>query len=323
MQQELSLLSLFTIIVPIFALILCGFVARRWDSIGPTAVSEINNFVVYLALPALLFDVMAHARWHDLNQPGFVAAFGLSCGLLFYVTVAISRLLGQPLASASIDGLLSSYANTAYIGFPLFLTIYGQESLVAVTIASIITVCVLFASAIVLTEIGNQTEPHPVRLILKVAGTLARNPLLIAPLAGTLYNATGLALPTAAETFLKLLGGAASPAALVVIGMFLAGPRAVTRGAAATATALASIKLVVHPALTWLLAGMLSVPPKLAVMATLLAALPTGTGPFMLAELYKRPATVTSAVILISTLTSLLTLPLAIWLLGVVPSAGP
>lgn len=310
------MLSLITIVAPIFALILCGYLARRWDSIGAAAVSEINKFVVYLALPALLFDVMANASWHDLWQPGFLAAFGLACGAVFYVTVGVGLLLGRPLSSAGVDGLLGSYANTAYMGFPLFLTLYGQEGMVPVTIASILTVCVLFASAIVLVETGSHSEPHPLRLAAKVGGALARNPLIIAPLAGVAYNAGGLPVPAALETFLKLLGGAASPAALVVIGLFLAGPRPVSTREAWTATALAAIKLLVHPALAWGLAVLLAVPPRLAVMAVLLAALPTGTGPFMLAELYRQPAAVTSAVILISTLGSLVTLPLIMWLLG-------
>lgn len=311
------MLSLLSIVAPIFALILCGFLARRWDSIGAAAVSELNKFVVFLALPALLFDVMVHASWHDLWQPGFLAAFGLACGFVFYATVGAALVAGRKLAAAGIDGLLSSYANTAFMGFPLFLTLYGREGLVPVTIASILTVCVLFASAIVVVEVGSQDEPHPLRLARKVAFALARNPLIIAPTAGVLYNAVGLPLPLALETFLKLLGGAASPAALVVIGLFLAGPRAVTLKEAWSAAALAAIKLLVHPALTWGLATLLAVPPRLTVMATLLAALPTGTGPFMLAELYRQPAAITSAVILISTLGSLITLPIILWLLGV------
>jgi hypothetical protein len=310
-------LSLLTIVAPIFALILCGYLARRWDSIGAAAVSELNKFVVYLALPALLFDVMANASWPDLWQPGFLAAFGLACGLVFYVTVGVSLALGRPLSSAGIDGLLGSYANTAYMGFPLFLMLYGQDGMVPVTIASILTVCVLFASAIAVVETGSHDEPHPLRLARKLLGALSRNPIIIAPVAGVLYNATGFPVPAALETFLKLLGGAAGPTALVVIGLFLAGPRAVSVKETWTAAALAAIKLLAHPALTWGLATLLSVPPRFAIMATLLAALPTGTGPFMLAELYKQPAAVTSAVILMSTLGALITLPLIMWLLGV------
>jgi malonate transporter len=311
------MLSILSIVAPVFALIASGYIARRIGVIGLAAVSELNRFVVYLALPALLFDVMAHAKASDLAQPGFVAAFGLACGAVFYGTLGISLLTGRTLASASIDGLLTSYANTAYMGFPVLLMLFGTDSLVPVTIASILTVCVLFASAIVLIEIGSHSERHPLRLARKVGGSLVRNPLLIAPVLGALYGATGLGLPTAAETFLKMLGGAASPLALVVIGLFLGEPRPVAAVERRVAALLAAVKLFVQPALTWGLAALLAVPPRLAAMAVLLAALPTGTGPFMLAEFYKLPAVVTSAVILLSTLGALVTLPLLMLALGV------
>jgi len=317
------MLSLFSIVAPIFALILCGALARRWAPVGAATVSEINRFVVYLALPALLFDVMANASWSDLWQPEFVAAFGLSSGVIFYGAAGLALLSRRPLTEASIDGLLSSYANTAYIGFPLLFMLFGAQSLVPVTIASILTVCVLFASAIVLIEAGSHADPDPGQLASKVGRALARNPLLVAPVLGALYGATGLPVPAPAETFLKLLGGAASPCALVVIGLFLAEPRNISGAEMRSSLGLVAAKLVVHPALTSALAAAFAVPPRLAAMAVLLSALPTGTGPFMLAELYRLPAVITSAVILLSTLLALLTLPLVMLALGVAPLPGP
>ncbi|WP_175227159.1 AEC family transporter, partial [Paraburkholderia humisilvae] len=65
------MLSTLEILIPVFALILAGFVCRRRNLLGPTAASELNRFVVWLALPALLFDTMAHSTWHQLDQPGF------------------------------------------------------------------------------------------------------------------------------------------------------------------------------------------------------------------------------------------------------------
>jgi predicted permease len=202
------------------------------------------------------------------------------------------------------------------MGFPVLLMLFGKDSLVPVTIASILTVCVLFASAIVLIEIGSQHEQRPLRLAAKVLGSLVRNPILIAPTLGVAYGATEFGFHPAADTFLDLLGGAASPLALVVIGLFLAEPRQVAATDARAAVALAAVKLTVQPALTWALTIALAVPPRLAAMAILLAAMPTGTGPFMLAEFYRLPAVITSAVILISTLGAMVTLPLIIVALG-------
>ena len=73
--------------------------------------------------------------------------------------------------------------------------------------------------------------------------------------------------------------------------------------------ALALAKLVVQPSLTWWLAArVFALPATLTQMAVLLAALPTGTGPYMLAEFYGREAHVISRTILFSTIASLATL---------------
>ena len=91
--MSLLVSSLFTpllkIILPVFALILAGYACRKTNRLGPNASSELNRFVVYLALPALLFDIMATTPWHTLDQPAFIAAFGLGAGGIFLLTAMI------------------------------------------------------------------------------------------------------------------------------------------------------------------------------------------------------------------------------------------
>ena len=302
------MLSTLMVVLPIFALILAGWLVRWVGLLSAHATTELNRFVVYLALPALLFDVMAHTHWDEIWQPGFIAVFGLSSLAVFGLTVWVRLRRPMHLADAAIDGLNAGYANTGFMGFPLALVALGREALAPTTIAAIMTVCVVFAAAIALIEIGLQTQARRVDLARKVAGSLVRNPLLVAPFLGALVPAAGLTLPLPAETFLKLLGGAASPCALVGLGLFLAQKReAPERDRVATAL-LVGLKLVVHPVLAWLLARFVfDLPPLLLHTAVLMAALPTGTGPFMLAEFYRREAEVTARVVLVSTILSVLT----------------
>lgn len=306
------MLSLLAIVLPIFALILAGWIARRSGALGAHATSELNRFVVYLALPALLFDVVANADWHALWQPGFIAAFGLGAGVVFVFTVLLRLRRPRHIADAAIDGLNAAYANTGFVGFPLALAVLGKDALPPTLVATIITVCVLFAVAVVLIEFGLQAERHPLRMLGKVGGSLARNPLLLAPALGVLMLLAGVHVPAPVERFLTLLGGAASPCALVALGLFLAEKRPKhtrsddTFGAVAL---LVALKLLVQPLLTWVLAAhVFQLPSPLVHAAVLLAALPTGTGPFMLAEFHRREASLTSAVVLVSTILSLLTI---------------
>lgn len=303
--------SVLNVLLPIFALILAGYVGRRTGCLGATAASEINRMVVWLCLPAMLFSATASATWEQIWHPGFVVVFTLSTLAMFVVTLCVRRKKAGHLADASIDALSASYANTGYIGIPLCVMVLGQNGLEPALIASLLVVCVLFSAALVCIEIGLQSEARVHRIVFKVLIALAKNPLVVSPILGACWAATGAQLPDALGTFLRLLGAATTPCALISLGVFLAlkqqGPRAGT-------SLLVLMKLIGHPLLTWFLAfKVFQLPPLWANSALLLSALPTGTGPFMLAEYYKREASVVSSAILVSTLGSLATLSLCIY----------
>lgn len=306
--------SVFTIVIPIFALIGAGFWCRRANVFGVTAAGELNRFVVYLALPALLFHTIATTKFTELNQPGFIAAFGIGAAVVFGASLMLRMRGGRHLADGAIDSLNAAYANVAFIGFPLCFMALGQEGLTAAMVATIITVCILFAVAIVMIEFSLQREGSDRRLLpilRKVGASLSRNPLLLAPLLGALWNTSGAPLPEVMTSMLKLLGAAASPCALVSLGAFLAVRQ--SKRTESGAGLLVMLKLVLQPAVTWFLAfHVFSMPPVWANAALLLSALPTGTGPYMLAELYKREAGITSSAILGSTVVSLMTLALCL-----------
>jgi predicted permease len=309
------MLSTLLVVLPIFALIFAGWLARRIGVLGTAATTELNRFVVFLALPALLFDVTAHAHWSAIWKPGFIGAFGLSSLAVFAVTVLIRRGEGRPLSDAAVDGLNAGYPNTGFMGFPLGLVAFGPEALAPTTVAAILTVCGVFAVAIVLIETGLRRETGDggaggagVPVWRTVGRSLVRNPLLVAPALGALVPTAGLTLPASAETFLKLLGGAASPCALVALGLFLAQKRRPGGAQTRAAALLVGLKLAGQPLLAYGLGRFLfDLPPLLLHVAVLMAALPTGTGPFMLAEFYRREADLTARVVLVSTILSIVT----------------
>jgi malonate transporter and related proteins len=304
------MLSTVAVVLPIFALVATGWIARRCGALGANATSEVNRFVVYLALPALLFDIVATARFEEIWRPGFIAAFGIGCGAVFVFTLLLRMRQGAPMADAAIDGLNASYANTGYMGFPLLLAAVGEAGLAPALIATIFTVCILFAVAIVLIESGLQTAARRRDIARRTAFALMRNPLLVAPALGVLAPLSGASLPGPVASYLSLLGGAASPCALIALGLFLADrPQEQSQTQPGLIATLVGLKLFAQPGLTWLIAGpLLGLPPLTTHAAVLLAALPTGTGPFMLAEFYGRGARTTARTVLVTTLLSVLTL---------------
>jgi malonate transporter len=301
-------------VFPLFGLILLGYLAGRRGLLGAGAVDSLNKFVVWMALPALLFQAMAKITWDQINQPGYLAASALAIAIVFALSWLLSRSRKGRLAEVSIEALAASYANAGYMGFPLCLMLFGQNSLPAVVLGTLLTACVLFAFSIILIEIDVQGTGHLGRTLRKVGVSVLRNPLVASPLLGTLVAVAGVPLPYAVDQLATLLGAAASPCALITIGLFLSQREpAQSKGAV---WRIVWLKLLVHPAIAFVLAyWVFDMPPMWAAIAVLLASLPVGTGPFMIATLYQREAATTSRAILLSTVLSVVTVSvLTVWL---------
>ena len=220
------------------------------------------------------------------------------------------KIAGKKLVEGSIDALSASSANTGYIGIPICLMVLGPEGLQPALISSLIVVCVMFAVALTFVEIGLQSEPNFFGALKSVAIRLAKNPLVITPMLGGLWATTGLGLAEPVIKLLDMLAAATTPCALISLGLFLSRKQSST---AKGAWPLVAVKLFVQPFVTCVFAFKVFVLPALwAHSALLLSALPTGTGPFMIAEYYRREAGVIAKVILLTTLGSIITVSASI-----------
>ncbi|RYB02627.1 AEC family transporter [Lichenibacterium ramalinae] len=310
--------SVIDAVLPVFALIGIGYLAAASGVLDAGVTDALNRFVVWLALPALLFAATAKMSFADIDHPGFAVASGGAMAATFGLSMVLDRRRGKRLADRAIEGLDAAYANSGFLGIPLGLALFGNAILPALVISVLLTACLLFAFAIVLIEADlaraeGGSAPGRWATLVRTAASLARNPLLVSPVAGGIWAATGLALPLPADRFLGLLGAAASPCALVTIGLFLHQQR--ERADTAEVARLVGLKLVGQPLFALAFAWLVPMPKPWFDAAVLLAALPTGTGPFMLAKLYGREAAATSRAILVSTVLSVVTVSaLVAWL---------
>jgi predicted permease len=309
------------ILAPIFGLIALAYASRKVNILGPSAYLELNRYVASLALPALLFDNVAHVTLAQLNQPGFIGAYLIGALSVYALPLAFKR-EGRAFSDRALDGLSGCYPNTGYIGLPLAFLAYGAAAGPGATIATVMTACVLFAFAIALLEWDLHRGHAFGATVVKVGKSLLKNPIVLAPILALTVTLGWIELPAAADRVIKLLAASAGPCALVAHGLFLArdDPSNAKPWVAATRPrplALVTLKLLVQPLVTALLAvyvfGLSGLDAQLVVI---LSALPTGTGAFMLADVYKRDLVVTSTTIMASTIASALTLTFC---LGVLP----
>ncbi|MGE4429305.1 MAG: AEC family transporter [Sphingobium sp.] len=303
------MLDTFLSVLPVFTIILIGYLAARSGIIPASVNRDLNRFVVWIALPALMFHIVATTDWGELWDGNFVIASLAGSLLTFALGMVIGRMRGLSLADMAVDGLNASYANSAYIGLPLFLLTLGPRATPYVIIGAALTLMVQFACAVLVIELGHHRHMGIGHALRKAAMGVIRNPVIAGPLAGFAWWLTGWPLPGIAEQCTRMLGAAASPTALVAIGLFLAERPLRQAISNRFVVMLTSAKLIFHPAVTALIAfPLLGMSSFTGTVAVAMGALPTGTGPFMVAAFYARDGKVTSGTILLSTILSVLSL---------------
>jgi predicted permease len=196
------------------------------------------------------------------------------------------------------------------------LLIYGEAGLLPGIITTVITGVVVIAMATVILEIDANTRLGFFAVAGRVLVGVLRSPLLLSALGGLAVSGLGLELPRPVQTFCDFLGAAAAPCALFAIGLFMVDTS--LRTGLTEVGWIALLKLILQPALTWWLAfEVLALPPVWAGVAVIQAALPTGALVFVIAQQYGIYVQRATAVILVSTLVSVVTLSLLLIQLGV------
>ncbi|HUN47720.1 MAG TPA: AEC family transporter [Stellaceae bacterium] len=307
--------AILNVAFPVFGIILAGYLCAEWRLLGAESSVALNRFVYWIAFPPYLFLSMARVPIHDTLRPDFLAAFGGGTVIAFVLARLCSGRFGTARPAAhSLRSFVASFPNTGYIGIPLFLAAFGPAETQPAIIATVFNAAVALGIVVVLVELDLTPSAGVPAMTRDVAMALVRNPLVTAPVLGLLASAVGLTVPTPIARFCELLGAAASPCALVALGLFLSG-RPLTRYLP-TIGWITVLKMLVQPALTWAIAvPLLHMEPRWSSAAVLLAALPTGTLAFTVAQAYQLDVESTAAATLATTLVSVITIPLLLTLL--------
>jgi len=308
---------LIDIIVPVFAVVGVGFTAARKAWLSEAGVDGLGAFVFNFAVPAMMFHAMATREFPETIQWEFLIAYFAAAYISWGAVIALSRgLFRRDLAGASILGLGGAFSNSVMLGLPLVHLAFGEEGLLPVfLILSFHTWQLLFVVT-VLVEAARGRRGRVVSLAADVLKGLAANPIIMAVLAGMLWNWSGIGLALPADRFLDLMGKAAIPCSLFCLGASLA--RYELKGAVAEAGVVTAMKLIVHPLAAYLIGAYLfHLEPLWLSVAVLMAATPVGINVYLFAMRYDAGAATAATTILMSTVVSVATLSGVLWLLGV------
>jgi malonate transporter and related proteins len=318
--------AILSVTIPFFALVLCGYLAARRHVLPESAIPGLNGFVLYFALPCLLFRFGAGTPVLDLLNPVVLAVYLASALLIVFFTVAVSLNERVQLKDAAFGALVAAFPNTGFMGVPLLVALLGKAAAGPVICSVLADLFVTSSLCIALAQAHGAAGQGPRAAVQRALLGAVSNPLPWSIALGAVFSVTGLVLPGPVETVVHMLADAASPVALFTIGAVLwrSSQHAHHRTPLQDYLPVALIKLFVHPLLVFMLAAAarsLGAPLsafQLTVL-TLAAALPSASNVSLLAERYGADNGRVARIIMSSTVLAFVTFSLLAYAFGVRP----
>lgn len=293
-------MSIALIIVPIFALILLGWAARRWMEADTAFWRGLERLIYFVFFPALLFHTLSHARLNFADAAPMLGV-GIAYTLIGMGLGYVSRFLFRDPPRVFAAAFQCSFRFNSYVGLAVAGALYGKPGIAAIGL--LMGFLVPLANVAAVTVLARHGEGDGLKSILG-------NPLILATAGGMAFAQAGLSLPSTLDDTLELLARASLPLGLIAVG---AGMRITGLGHARGHLWYGVVvKLLILPAIAWGLGRAAGLQGVWFHTALLLAALPHSTVAYLLAVRMGGDGQVTANQITLTTLLAMVTLP--VWL---------
>jgi len=316
--------AILSVTAPFFALVLAGYLAAHRHVLPESAIPGLNSFVLYFALPCMLFRFGSGTPLFELLNPVVLAVYLISAGVIVFFTIAVTLRGAVGLKDASFGALVAAFPNTGFMGVPLLAALLGPAAAGPVISVMIVDLFVTSSVCIALAQAGDASGHGARNGALRALRGALSNPLPWSIAAGAVFSVAGWRLPGPVDTVVAMLADAATPVALFTIGAVLhrAGQHAHTRTPLAGYLPVAGIKLVIHPLLVLALgAGAhalgLPISPFQITVMVLASALPSASNVSLLAERFGADNGRIARIIMSSTVLAFVSFPLLAWWFGV------
>ena len=302
------MLSVLLVTFPFFALVLCGYLAARIRLLPQPAIPGLNSFVLYFALPCMLYRFGASTPIAQLLDPAAAGVYLLCALLMVGGTVWATRGPRMGWNDAAFGALVAAFPNTGFMGVPLLVALLGAAAAGPAILTIALDMVVTSSLCVALSRL-DVAGTHGMAVALRKALVgMASNPMPWAIALGALASAMQFTLPGPLDQSVAMLADAASPVALFTIGAVLARSQMNEHEQvpARDYVPIALAKLLLHPLLVWgvgqgAIALGLPLSPFALTALVLLAALPSASNVALLAERFGAHNGRIARIILVST----------------------
>jgi len=302
-------LNIVSTIIPIFSVIILGWLARWKGFIQQEFLEPANRLVYYLAIPALIFRAISKASLKTQFDVMVLVITLFSAVVIFAFAWGMGFLLRLRLGQLGTFIQTTFHGNLGYIGLAIAFYLLGNEGFVrASIIAGFLIILQNFLSVISLQFNSDDisVKGNKLYIVLRILG----NPVILSALAGILFSLSGLKMPLVIDRSLHILGGLALPMALLIIGASLSFELMQLRILRVISSSL--LKLILLPGIGFLLYRIFGIAVQDYLPALILLASPTATITYVMAR--EMGGDVDFAVAAISTSTLISSITFTLWI---------
>jgi len=305
-------IDILNIVLPVFSVILLGWLLQRFHLIDETFLQQTNRLVYYVCLPLLLFYKIGTADFFANFNGRLVIASVVAVMITFCVSYAYAGFRHYPPAARGAFSQGAFRGNIAYMGLALCLNAYGEPGLTraGILMGFLVPFLNLFAILALLWPHRGDGERKGTLFWIK---QVAFNPLILASFIGILWSFLALPIPLLLERSLKIATGMTLPLALIAIGGSFS--LAKLQGDLVRAALSTGIKIIWMPLLAALLLLALGVHGIDLGIGVLIAGTPAATATYIMAHQMKGDAELAGSIVMLSTLLSAITYTIALLIL--------
>ncbi|MDR0905862.1 MAG: AEC family transporter [Oscillospiraceae bacterium] len=286
-------------VATLFIMMGVGFALKKLKRITVDAQKQIMFILLYVVSPCLIVNAMQVERSAAAAKSMLLTALG--CLIYFVITVVISRFFFKKREPDTRDVLQfgTIYPNCAFMGFPLIRAVLGDGAMVYASVFLIIFQLVHWTHGVVL--MGGRKSAS-VRAVLINPGTFGF-------IVGLLFFALNVKMPWPLGNAVSFVAEINTPMAMFVIGAQMADTEILKLFRKRDLYGVSAVKLLLFPALTALALFPLGLPPMVYCVVVILCAAPSAGVTAMFAQRYERDEATAASAVSLTTLLSILTLP--------------
>ena len=317
MNFLITLWAQFLSTLPLFILILLGFLAVKLGRWQKTVTDSLTKFTFYIAFPIMLFQIMSHfSEQSEIDIKLLLVFFGGS-----FIVFAIGCLIASKIfklngSQSTLFAMGGIYTNTVFVGIPIIKMLLGDQAIPIVAIIVIFNALILWTLATVSIEFVQMGKLSG-RSFIKALKNVSKNPIIIGIFTGIAVNYIGLPIPNFINQSTKMVSDMTAPLSLIVLGMGLAEYK--IRDQFLITGSICILKLAILPIVTYIVGKLLGLPTLELQVVVLLSSVSIAINCYMMARQFEVLQGSIASSLLISTALSSVTTPLILSIMTHLP----